>query len=322
MACRAFWIALRLVTLWVAAWLSLPLALAAPDEAARSIAVIYPDIGEPYRSVFTTILEGIEDRAGGRVASYAIGPNANPQDVSADLRRRDIKAVVALGRNGLKIAGTVDKQIRVVAGGVLAVPESEALGMAVHTLAPDPALLFARLKMLLPGARRIVVVYDPRQNAWLIKLAQEAAKAQGLELLAREALDLKTAIRHYQDVLSSSDPRRDVLWLPQDSTTVEDSAVLPLVLREAWNLNLAVFSSSVAHVKRGALFSLYPDNLELGRTLGSWALGAASSDTPPPPKGAQALKDVLMAVNTRTANHLRINLRATAMQFHMVFPEP
>ncbi len=324
-ACRAFGVALRSMALWVAASLltspALPsLAWAAPDEATRAIAVIYPDIGEPYRTVFTTILEGIESRAHARVPSYAVGASSSSQELAAELRRRDIKAVVALGRNGMKLASGLDRQLDVVAGGVLSVPESDAQGMAVHTLAPDPALLFTRLKTLVPTARRVIVVYDPRQNAWLIKLAQEAARTLGMELVALEAGDLKTAIRLYQDILSAADPRRDVLWLPQDSTTVEDSAVLPLVLKQAWDQNLVLFSSSVAHVKRGALFSLYPDNLELGRTLAQWALsppvggGAA--------KGVQPLKDVLMAVNTRTANHLGINLRASSLRFNLVFPEP
>lgn len=321
MACRAFWVALRKVILGVAALLLAGPAISAPDEASRAIAVIYPEIGEPYRSVFTTIIEGIEDRARGRVTSYSTNAASNPQELSSELRRRDIKAVIALGRNGLRMASPLDKQISVVAGGVLSVPEAEAQGLTVHSLAPDPALLFSRLKLLVPGARRVVVVYDPRQNAWLIRLAAEAAKAQGLELLALEALDLKTAIRQYQETLANAQTRRDVLWLPQDSTTVEESAVLPLVLREAWNQNLAVFSSSVAHVKRGALFSLYPNNFELGRTLGHWALTAASNG-PGVARGVQPLRDVLMAVNTRTASHLGINLGATSLRFHLVFPEP
>lgn len=296
------------------------MARCAPEEATRPIAVIYPDIGEPYRTVFTTILQGIEDRARGPVSSYAVGAASTPQELAAELRRRDVKAVVALGRNGLKLAGGLDRQVEVVAGGVLSVPESEAQGMTVHSLAPDPALLFSRLKTLVPNARRVIVVYDPRQNAWLIKLAQEAARMLGLELTALEATDLKTAIRLYQDTLGAADPKRDVLWLPQDSTTVEDSAVLPLVLKEAWDQNLVLFSSSVAHVRRGALFSLYPNNLELGRTLAQWALSPPAGAAPV--KGVQPLKDVLMAVNTRTANHLGLNLRASSLRFNLVFPEP
>ncbi|RZL03133.1 MAG: hypothetical protein EOP36_06310 [Rubrivivax sp.] len=311
--------AVRWVALAVMVW-QLPLANAASDEAVRAIAVIYPDIGEPYRSVFSTIIGGIEDQAKGRVASFPVGANANVQDLSSELKRRDIRAVIALGRNGLKVASNLDRNLGVVAGGVLSVPEADAQNLSVHSLAPDPALLFARLKALMPAARRVIVVYDPKQNAWLIKLARDAARAQGLELQAYEAEDLKTATRQYQETLTSADPRRDVLWLPQDSTTVDDTAVLPLVLQEAWNRNLLVFSSSAAHVKRGALFSLYPNNVELGKALAGWAMGYVSSGTAV--RGVRPLKEVLMAVNTRTANHLGINLNAWQQRFDMVFPEP
>lgn len=318
-ACRAFWVAVRWMTVAVMLWQG-PLAHAASDDAARAIAVIYPDIGEPYRSVFSTIIGGIEDQTKSRVASFPVGASANTQDLSNELKRRDIRAVIALGRNGLKVATGLDRTLGIVAGGVLSVPEADAQNLSVHSLAPDPALLFAKLKTLMPSARRVIVVYDPRQNTWLIKLAREAAKAQGLELQAFEADDLKTATRQYQDSLSSADPKRDVLWLPQDSTTVDETAVLPLVLQEAWNRNLTVFSSSAAHVKRGALFSLYPNNVELGKALAGWAMGYVSSGTAT--RGVRPLKEVLVAVNTRTANHLGINLNALQQRFDMVFPEP
>ncbi|MBC7700003.1 ABC transporter substrate binding protein [Aquabacterium sp.] len=307
------------MTLAVVVW-HLPLAHASSDEAARAIAVIYPDIGEPYRSVFSTIISGIEDQTKSRIASFPVGAIPNTQELHNELRRRDIRAVIALGRNGLKVATGLDRTLDIVAGGVLSVPESDAQNLAVYSLAPDPALLFAKLKTLMPSARRVVVVYDPRQNAWLIKLAREAAKAQGLDLQAFEADDLKTATRQYQDSLSSADPKRDVLWLPQDSTTVDETAVLPLVLQVAWNRNLAIFSSSATHVKRGALFSLYPNNVELGKALASWAMGYVSSGTAI--RGVRPLKEVLVAVNTRTANHLGISLNARQQRFDMVFPEP
>lgn len=319
-ACRAFWMALRLLVLGIWAFHG-SMAKAGPDDAARSIAVVYPDIGEPYRSIFTTIIDGVEDKARGRVFSYAVSANASAAELSAELRKRDVRAVIALGRNGMKVASGLDRSIGIVAGGVLSVPEAEAQGISVNSLAPDPALLFSRLKSLVPSTRRVLVVYDPRQNGWLIKLAREAAKAQGLELIAQEADDLKAAVRLYQDLLSSADPRRDALWLPQDSITVDESAVLPLVLREAWNQSLPLFSSSVAHVKRGALFSLYPDNTELGRTLAGTALGYAASGTYPT-RGLHPLRNVLLAVNTRTASHLGINLTASPQRFNLVFPEP
>lgn len=295
-------------------------ALAA-DDVSRSLAVVYPDIGEPFRSVFAAIIDGVEDGAKGRVASFALGSTSNPQDVLNELRRRDIRAVIALGRNGMKLASALDKRVSVVAAGVLSVPEAEAQAFPVYSLAPDPNLLFARLRALTPSVKKVTVVYDPRQNAWLMKLAKEAAKSAGIDLQTCEADDLRAAVRCYQDALGSADPKRDAIWLPQDSTTVEESAVLPLVLREAWNQNLTVFSSSVAHVKRGVLFALYPNNQELGRGLAGAALsqiGVSAAGQ----HGVQALRDVFLAVNTRTASHLGLNLGASPLRFSLVYPEP
>ena len=298
-----------------------PVRLAAAGGAVGPIAVLYPDIGEPYRSVFTKIIEGIEDRAKSRVAAYAVGSSFNAEEISAELRKQDIRVVIALGRHGLKAASTLDKDIGVVASGVISVPDNESRPSTVLSLAPDPGLLFARLKSISPTTRRVTAIYDPRQNAWLMRLASEAARSAGLELVAQEAADLREALRLYQEFFATADGRRDALWLPQDSTTSDDATVLPLVLQESWNRYIAVFSSAVSHVKRGALFALYPNNVELGRDLASSALGIAGGTQPS--RGVLPLRNVLTAFNTRTASHLGLARGAAKPPaFDLVFPEP
>jgi len=294
--------------------------LSAPGLAAdaRGIAVVYPDIGEPFRGVFLKIIEGIEEQAKGHVLAVAVPANANLQELTNELRRQDVRVLIALGRNGLKAASGID-QFGVVAGGVLSVPESDAKRFTVHSLAPDPTLLFAQLKSLMPGVRRILVVHDPRQNAWLIRRAKDAAHALGLEMTVQDAEDIKTAFRFYQEAFAGADPKRDVIWLPQDSTTVDEATVLPFVLQESWNRGVAVFSSSVAHVKRGALFALYPNNRELGKSL---AVSAAAQSASHPSRGMLPLKEVHVAVNLRTASHLGLQLGSRQQTFDLVFPEP
>lgn len=300
--------------------LALPLAPALrAADGAPNVAVLYPDIGEPYRSVFTKIIEGIELQLKARVVPFAIGSAAVGPEFAGELKRRELRAVVALGRNGLRAAAALERAVPVVAGGVLSVPEAEARDLVVHSLTPDPALLFAKFKQLVPGARRVAGVIDPRQNGWLVKLARDAARAQGLELQLGEAEDLKSALRAYQAAMAALETRRDALWLPHDSTTVDDSAVLPLVLQEAWDRNFTVFSSAVAHVRRGALFSLYPDNLALGRRLGAAVQSALNGS--PRAAGALPLRDVLVAANVRAASHLGLNFSNGQHGFDLVFPE-
>ena len=293
---------------------------AAATGSIGPIAVFYPDIGEPYRSVFSKIIEGIEEKAQTKVSSYAVGADFNAQTISGELKRQDVRVVIALGRNGLRAANALNREINVVAGGVVSVPEQEARSSTVLSLAPDPALLFGRLKAVSPKIQRVHVIYDARQNAWLIRLAREAARQHGLELVTQEAPDLKTALTLYQSFFQTADGKRDALWLPQDSATVDESLVLPLVLQESWNRTIPVFSSNVSHVKRGVLFALYPNNLELGRNLAASALGVATGA--PSARGVLPLRDVLTAFNTRTASHLGISPSLVQQQeFALLFPE-
>lgn len=283
------------------------------------IAVLYPDIGGPFQSVFGRIIEGIEAQSPGRVLSVPVGANVDAAEISNQLKRSGAKVIIALGRQGMKTAAALD--LPVVVGGVLSVPEADSRNLTGISLTPDPALLFARLKGLLPNVKRVIVVYDPQHNEWLIRLARDAAKAQGLELVAHEAHDLASALRLYDAAFASADGRRDAVWLPQDTTTVDDSTVLPLVLKECWNRNVAFFSSSYLHVKKGALFTLYPNNVELGRTLAVSALGLLSGESRR--RGMVPLREMHTAINLRTASHIGLNISYQQQRsFDYVFPEP
>lgn len=294
------------------------LALAGNDG---QIAVVYPDIGDPYRGIFTKIIEGIEARAKKQVLSLAVGGDQSPSELRQTLKNKDIRVVIALGRQGMQAADGLGDEFGVVVGGVTAVSEEKAERFSVISLSPDPALLFARLKAITPKVRRIHVVYDPGQNSWLLRLARNAARAQGIELLVYEATTLKRAVGYYQQILAEADVEHDALWLPQDSTTVEESVVLPMVLQGAWTSGLPVFSSSFAHVKRGVLFSLFPDNAGLGQHLASSALDYLAPGSTPS-QGISPLKDVLGAINLRTARHLGLNLSSQLQRsFSVVFAD-
>jgi putative ABC transport system substrate-binding protein len=77
--------------------------------------------------------------------------------------------------------------------------------------------------------------------------------------------------------------------------------------------------SSLGHVRRAVLFSLYPDNAAMGRHLGETAQEfLASGDYGE--HGMVLLREVLQAVNLRTAMHLGLDVSAQ-QGFDMVFPE-
>lgn len=310
------------IALCAVLFFSLVLAVISPVWSAGgdAIAVIYPDIGEPYRNIFEVIIKGVEDKVGTHVAIYPVSSDTDIAELKARLLHQKTRVMIALGRQGMVTATALNSDIRVVVGGVLTVPENEARGQPVITLSPDPALLFARMKTLRPSIKRVFVVYDPGFNDWLIKLAKDAANAQGLELVVYKAQDLRSTLRFYQDIFSAADSGNDALWLPQDPTTVEDSSILPLVLQESWNQGIAVFSSNFGHVRRGVLFSLYPDNEAMGKSLAGLAEDILNSEGESGRRGLMSLRDVQGAVNLRTAKHLGIN-PARLKSFDTTFPE-
>ncbi|WP_374433801.1 ABC transporter substrate binding protein [Inhella sp.] len=291
--------------------------------ADAPVSVIYPDIGEPFRSVFSKIVEGIDERLAVRSDKLLVPVQSDASaqtGLAAELQRRRPRVVVALGRAGLRVALALEAGVDVVGGGIISPAEGDQRATSLHSLTPDPQLLLQRLRALLPGVRRVTVVYSGRHSGWLMRPAQDAARALGLELRALEVDDLKQALRAYQDFFGQAGAQ-DALWLPQDPATVDEATVLPLVLQECWDRNIALFSSNLAHVRRGALFSLFPNNLELGRSLGqtATALLARSASAP---RGLRALREVQAALNTRTASHLGLDLNPQLQRgYDLLLPE-
>ncbi|WP_255754969.1 ABC transporter substrate-binding protein [Massilia sp. erpn] len=293
-----------------------------PDVQASigkgTIAVLYPNVEQPFRAAFLSMIQGIEDRTKLRVRSYAVDAKSDPAELNSLLKQNGTKVVIALGRQGLNATSGLDREISVLVGGVLLLSDAE--NVAGISLTPDPALLFSRLRVLLPDLRRVIVVYNPKNSEWLIKLAREAARAQGLELVAHIATDMARAAQLYPTLIAGADSRRDAVWLPHDSTTVEESTILPLVLRETWNNGVPLFSSNVLHVKKGALFAMAPNNVELGRTLASSAMSLIAGDGR---RRLMPLREVQTAINVRTANHVGLHLGDQQQRsFDFVFPQP
>lgn len=304
-ACLAAWLCLSLAT-----WIQ-------PAWADDSAVVIYPEVSGAYRGVFDSIIQGIEDQRI-RVRRVAISEGASREEIASRVASAGSRAIVALGRQGVSAALELNSDYAVFIGGIAMQPGGGKPFGGI-SLAPDPALVFARLRNFVPSVKRIHVVYNSRNNDWLIRNAREDAAAAGFELLTRDVQDLREAARAFQDIASNADTRRDAIWLINDETIFSEDYVLPFILKEAWNRSIPLFSNSVAHVKRGALFALYPDNYAMGRSLGQIVLAHSAGS----PRAMVPLRDVRIAVNLQTASHLALNISyAQQRSFDLTFPTP
>jgi putative ABC transport system substrate-binding protein len=288
--------------------------------ASPTVAVFYPKIREPYRAVFQDIVRGIESGIKGEVKQYELEKEYDVADLERWLEQERVEVVIALGRRAQNAAQKGVTSLPVVIGGVLTAPEPEHGNMVGITLAPDPEMLFHRLRELVPGVTNITVIYSPERNEWLIEHARNAASAQGLELTTLQAVDLHDAAALYRKILKRQTGATNAIWLLQDPATVDERAILPHVLEEAWNKRLVLLSNNPAHVARGVLFALYPDNVSMGATLGALALQTLGNGNQGR-LGMFPLQDVSIAVNVRTAEHLGLKLtKKQQSEFDLLFP--
>lgn len=284
---------------------------------ASAIAVLYPEVRAPYDRIFSDIVAGIKQGSKTSVATYVLKEGDGQEKVSAWLQQSDVTTVILLGSRGKAIAGSLPADFNVIVGASILSDDNAAQGHIGISLSPAPSKMFTKLKELAPSVKTVNVIYHPQTNEWLVTLAKRTAKEHHLQLVATPASDVREAAKLYKKLLANDVEGESAIWLLQGDPTLDERGLLPTILSQAWNQNHVVFSSNPSHVKRGALFSLFPDNIRMGVSLSDKAQHVMQGKD----RGIEPLEDLLTAVNIRTAEHLALKIsRAQARKFNLVFP--
>lgn len=282
--------------------------------AQDKLAVVYPDVPSPANLVFEEIIAGIEASHPNNLLIKAIPSSESPDESIAWVNEQQPEMLIALGKRGYRIAKYIYRD-RPVAIGALPIRPN---GISGISLLADPGMLFDSLKTLAPDISVINVVYSP-SSRWLMGIAAEEAAEKGLTFKHIEVKNIKQAISTYDKLLNEIDPSKEAVWLPVDKITAHEQVILPNLLERSWEQNLVLFSSKPAHAKRGALFSVFPDNEALGRQLVKMVKEIYRSHNE---TGVVPLQDMKLAVNLRTAAHLGFDYKSQQKeQFHLTFPQ-
>lgn len=262
------------------------------------LVVLYPELEQPERDVFTLLRAGIQSgaaRAGVPVATIELSDGASPSETAARIRSRTPRSVIALGRRAFQLTGTMQLATPVIVGGVdLPVGNTGVNGIS---FAPNPRLVLGTLTSVAPQIRRVIVVVDPSRDRWLLEPAAAAARDAGLQLQVHEARSVGEAGAHYLNIFRYGNPRTDAIWLLEDGHFIT-SDTLPTIIEQSWSKNFVVFSNVLAHVSKGALFAHYPDPRPLGESLAQLAVRPTGRPQ------MRFLEDVKRASNVRVGAHL------------------
>ncbi len=283
---------------------------------AQQLAVLYPQVREPYKQLFDAIVDVVREGYPGAVVVRELGKDEPDEQVLAWLKASRADAVLALGGRSATVLSQLPPDFPVVVGAVMSGDDGHRSGISLN---PDPQQLFDRLQLLQPAVKNIYVVFRQPADTRTLQQARAAANARRLNLVERSVDNVVELAQQYRVVLKEMDPRRDALWVAHDGKLL-DSSLMEQLLETAWQRELLVFSSSLVDVKRGALFTLYPDNRAMGKQLAKVVMTVQQHPRAAPE--LQPVQTLLGAINMRTADHLSLGLSPSTRQlFSLIFPE-
>ena len=268
---------------------------------ADSIGLLYPDVRDPYLKVFLNIADGARKQLGIPLHHQVFSRDASPEDTQRWLAANDISAAILLGSGNVGMLGA-DPNFPYVVGAISAQAPDTYSSISLN---PAPDLLFKGLLRLKPGINTIHVVYDTERNSWEIEQAKAIAADMQLQLVVYPANNLRDAAKIFRDAQQDMDGNREALWLPLGGPA-RDKSILQSILETAWIKEQVVISSNLADVKRGVLFSLYPDNTGMGQELAKLLQSLQANPQMQP--NTYFVRSLFSAINRRTAEHLEIHL--------------
>jgi putative ABC transport system substrate-binding protein len=290
------------------------LLMASTAHAETRIGVLYPESAPAFLKLYQTIISGIGQAADVRVQSRAVSKKDSVDQIKSWLASGQSQVVIGLGYLPTALTGPLAADMPLIHGAG-ALNDNHTPGVS---LASSPGKQFDRLKQLKPDIERVFMVYKPQATGWLLSSGKAAARDHGLELIAMPSEDIQQAATAFTGILQQARPGKDAIWLTLDPV-VPVNQLLPVLLREAWDKQLVLFSNNPLDVSKGALFALYPDYPAMGRQLAERAKKQLGKNPPSSPEASEHLNS---ALNTRTASHLGIVLSSQQRQsFQQFYPE-
>ena len=287
-------------------------------EPNTNIAVIYPVVREPYLSIFKDIKTGIDQSLENPAKTILLEKDSTATSLEKKLENSDIDSVITLGMGAYKYAAGISTNRTVLSAAIFTRPSDNHTKIPSISMIVSPESQLLQLREIAPKVTTVHVVFNPEKDGWLIELARNSLENMDINLEAIACDGLKEKATAYQNLIESEKlGSADALWLLQGDKAISENTVLSRILQQAWENSFVVFSANPSHVKRGALFATYPDNIELGVRLGSTIIEAADNGI----TGVFPLRDINIAFNSRTAEHLKLNIsRSKKKSFDLVFP--
>lgn len=236
--------------LWLACLLMSLFCLTSDIYAAKTkIAIIISRQIQPYMTVAHEIKTGID------AIYYEYNLNEDKrgifQKIIPEILSKQPDIIVAIGSEAAKSCCSINtKGIPIVFTMVL---NPYILNLNMSGVAMDVSAMtqMQTLREILPKAKKIGVIYDPKISSSLITAAQKNQK-KGISIIASPVSSVSQIMPALKNIL---DQQIDAFWLIPDPIVASPS-MARYILETTLKANVPVMSPSPSFVKNGALFSV------------------------------------------------------------------
>lgn len=279
--------------------LILPLFNASSPDASEIVVLKSADI-KPYNDA----VEGFRSSCNCEVSDEMSHPENGASEVSEEILFRNPDGVLAIGIDAFSLV----KGIRDLPVVYAMIPNSQSSGIFGKNVSGvnmyiSPEKYLSAMLELFPSAKRIGLIYDPRNMEPFVQEAAHAAQSRGIELVMKKASrpgDTPLLIEGMKD-------RIDVFWMLPDMTVINQESVKFLLLFSFQN-RVPIFTFSKKYVEMGAVAGLNMTPYDMGVQAGEIMKKVLTEKAAKSPIRTDARKTVLM-VNTKVARKMGIKIR-------------
>jgi putative ABC transport system substrate-binding protein len=269
-------------------WVLAALLVCAPVGAAASVEIVTLTSveAEPYTVAFRAFQDALS-RQGQQVQikEYLLKEGAAKERILAEIRSRPPSLILAMGSTATSLAHAQLKEVPIVfcmvlnpiASGLVQSMQSSGNNLTGASLDIPVKLQFEALQSVLPSARRVGVLYNPRETEKVVAPAAKTAATLGLELVTLPV----TSPEEVQEMVEALPKKKiDALWSVADSTVFASSRSVEFLLRRTLEARIPVMGLSPTFVKAGALLALSVDYKDVGLQCGEQAALVLAGQAP------------------------------------------
>lgn len=287
--------------------------------------ILYPELRAPYNKIIENIIKGAEEEhrkySSNPIRHLKTNNKTKPLEIEQWIDQHNLRGIISLGYSSYKLLNSAKiNNTNVILGGIITPPNDTPYSVLSFT--PDPTTLFKNALRLRPKLKEIHYIYEKGKHHWLLDIAIRAANELNINLNIEASNSASETALKYKKLLSSLDSESietSAIWIPQNSIQ-KNKPLLNKILQDSWDNNIAIISSSLSDVKRGALISVYPNNKAIGKQL-TQLLNDINLDKKNSAPTKLPNNNLYHAINTRTAEHLGIHLkRQEILKYNFIYP--